>query len=58
MLNYKEISAEFSKKLAEFDEAKLTNWIELDENRQLSEKLLNVETTSLSLLTEDKEVKI
>lgn len=51
MLNYKKLKAEFTKTLAEFDEATLRNWVKFDENRQLLEKLLDGETVFLSPLT-------
>ncbi len=53
MLNYKKLKSEFTKKLAEFDEAKLLSWVKFDENRQLLEKLLSGETVSLFYLTKE-----
>ena len=51
MLDYKKINSEFTKKLTEFDEARLLSWIKFDERRQLLSKLLDGETVSLCLLT-------
>ncbi len=51
MLDYKQIKSEFTKKLAEFDEAKLLSWVKFDESRHLLGKLLSGETVSLCFLT-------
>ena len=47
MLNYDELRILFTKRLAEFDEARLLAWIQFDQRRQLAQ-LLEGETVSLS----------
>ena len=51
MLDYKKLSNGFSAKLQQFDEIKLLEWLEFDNNRNLLSKLLNGETVSLKLVT-------
>jgi len=46
MLDYKKIKSEFTKKLAEFDEAKLLSWVKFDECR-LKHPVINNDTVTL-----------
>lgn len=50
MLNYKKLSNDFSVRLKQFDDIKLLQWVEFDNNRNFLDKLLNGETVSLKLV--------
>lgn len=43
MLDYKKLSDDFTNKLNQFDEEKLTQWLSFDQQRQEIDKLINGE---------------